>query len=183
METLTRHSWIHYTVCWIVKLVHGNIDQTLVNSLHGLLNSEIGGLMCHVITTEYRTRVHCIHMYHFAMQWSMWFISWFLVNIFVFNTTVQLGIIPETFFLFFSKNFYLFYNDYSTSYTIMLIGTDFAFRWSFIFATNKSPNLNFLNIMFLPQGWRDIWNSCFGWTKSRLGRCTFMHKPTRMIKL
>ena len=113
METLTRHSWIHYTVCWIVKLVHGNIDQTLVNSLHGLLNSEIGGLMCHVITTEYRTRVHCIHMYHFAMQWSMWFISWFLVNIFVFNTTVQLGIIPETFFLFFSKNFYLFYNNYS----------------------------------------------------------------------
>jgi len=65
METLTRHSWIHYTVCWIVKLVHGNIDQTLVNSLHGLLNCEIGGLMCHVITTEYRTCVHCIHvMYH-----------------------------------------------------------------------------------------------------------------------
>jgi len=40
------------------------IDQTLVNSLHGLLNCEIGGLDCRVITTEYRTRVHCIHMYH-----------------------------------------------------------------------------------------------------------------------
>ena len=42
-------------------VLHGNIDQTLVNSLHGLLNFEIGGLDCHVITTEYRTRVHCIH--------------------------------------------------------------------------------------------------------------------------
>ena len=40
------------------------IDQTLVNSLHGLLNCEIGGLDCHIITKEYRTRVHCIHMYH-----------------------------------------------------------------------------------------------------------------------
>ena len=41
-----------------------NIDQKLVNSLHRLLNCEIGGLDCRVITTEYRTRVHCIHMYH-----------------------------------------------------------------------------------------------------------------------
>ena len=31
-----------------------------MTSLHGLLNCEIGGLDCHVITTEYRTRVHCI---------------------------------------------------------------------------------------------------------------------------
>jgi len=28
------------------------IDQTFVNLLHGLLNCEIGGLDCHVITTE-----------------------------------------------------------------------------------------------------------------------------------
>jgi len=41
-----------------------NIDQKLVNSLHGLLNCEIGGLDCRVITTEYETRVHLIHMYH-----------------------------------------------------------------------------------------------------------------------
>jgi len=33
-----------------------------VNSLLGLLNCEIGGLDCHVIPTECRTRVHCIHM-------------------------------------------------------------------------------------------------------------------------
>jgi len=32
--------------------------------LHSLLNFEIGELDCHVITTEYRTRVHCIHMLH-----------------------------------------------------------------------------------------------------------------------
>ena len=41
-----------------------NIDQKLINSLHGLLNCEIGGLDYRVITTEYKTRVHCIHMYH-----------------------------------------------------------------------------------------------------------------------
>ena len=29
-----------------------NIDQTLVNSLHGLLNFKIGRLDCRVITTE-----------------------------------------------------------------------------------------------------------------------------------
>jgi len=45
-------------------LLYMNINQELVNSLHGLLNGEIGGLHCRVITTEYRTRVHCIHMYH-----------------------------------------------------------------------------------------------------------------------
>ena len=44
--------------------MHTNIDQTLVNSLHGLLNCEIGGLACLVITREYRTRVRCIHMTH-----------------------------------------------------------------------------------------------------------------------
>ena len=43
-------------------LLYTNIDQTLVNSLHGLLNCEIGGLDGHVITTEYRTRVHCTHV-------------------------------------------------------------------------------------------------------------------------
>ena len=47
----------------IFKLIlYTNIDQKLVNSLHRLLNCEIGGLECHVITTEYRTRVHRIHM-------------------------------------------------------------------------------------------------------------------------
>ena len=52
-----RHGITHNTY-------YTNIDQTLVNSLHGLLNCEIGGLDCHVITTEYRTCVYCIHMYH-----------------------------------------------------------------------------------------------------------------------
>jgi len=33
-----------------------HIDQTLVNSLHGPLTCEIGGIDCRVITTEYRTR-------------------------------------------------------------------------------------------------------------------------------
>jgi len=47
-----------------IHLLYTNIDQTLANSLHGLLNCEIGELDCHVITTEYRTRVHCIHMQH-----------------------------------------------------------------------------------------------------------------------
>ena len=41
-----------------VCILHGNIDQTLVNSLHCRLNFEIGILDCHVITTEYKTHVH-----------------------------------------------------------------------------------------------------------------------------
>ena len=44
------------------SLLYRNIDQKLVNSLHRLLNCEIGGLDCRVITPEYKTRVHCIHM-------------------------------------------------------------------------------------------------------------------------
>jgi len=43
-------------------LVHGNIDQTLVKSLHGLLYFEIGGLDGRVIITEYNTGFHSIHM-------------------------------------------------------------------------------------------------------------------------
>jgi len=31
---------------------HGNIDQTLLYSLHGSLNLEIGGLDCRVIATK-----------------------------------------------------------------------------------------------------------------------------------
>ena len=50
--------------CEGAKVLYRNIDQILVNSLHGLLNCELGVLDCRVSTTEYRTRVHCIHMYH-----------------------------------------------------------------------------------------------------------------------
>jgi len=39
----------------LVAILYRNIDQTLVNSLHRLLNCEKGGLDFHVITTEYRT--------------------------------------------------------------------------------------------------------------------------------
>ena len=63
-----------WSSCWLWFLVleicsglvytKNNIDQTLVSSLLRLLNCEIGGLDCHVITTEYRARDHCIHMWH-----------------------------------------------------------------------------------------------------------------------
>jgi len=33
------------------QVLHGNIDQTLANSLHGLQNFEIGGLDSRVIVT------------------------------------------------------------------------------------------------------------------------------------
>jgi len=46
----------------MLPLLYTNMDEKLVNSLHRLLNCEIGGLDCCVITTEYTTRVHCIHM-------------------------------------------------------------------------------------------------------------------------
>ena len=40
-----------------VYILYTNIDQKLVNSLHDLLNCEIDGLDCHVITTKYRTPI------------------------------------------------------------------------------------------------------------------------------
>ena len=50
----------HIVSIYLFLLLHGNIDQTLMNALLGVLNCLIGGLGCHVITIEYRTRVHCI---------------------------------------------------------------------------------------------------------------------------
>ena len=55
--TMYTH-WCH------IYILYTNIDQKLVNSLHALLNCEIDGFDYRVITSEYRTRVHCIHMYH-----------------------------------------------------------------------------------------------------------------------
>jgi len=57
-----RWSLMYYCIRTLTR--NSNIDQKLVNSLHRLLNCEKGGLDWHVITTKYRTRVHCIHMYH-----------------------------------------------------------------------------------------------------------------------
>jgi len=55
---------INYMLLAIVHKysLHGNIDQTLRNTLYRLLNCEIGGINGRVITTKYRTNVHCIHM-------------------------------------------------------------------------------------------------------------------------
>ena len=64
------------------QVLHGNIDQTLVNSLHGLLYFEIGGSDRRVITTEYISRIfEYICNTYFVMHWSMSFIQYFLVNI------------------------------------------------------------------------------------------------------
>ena len=46
----------------VFNVLYGKIDQTLVNLLHGLFICEINGLDGRVITAEYRTRVHYIHM-------------------------------------------------------------------------------------------------------------------------
>ena len=53
-----------------------NIDRTLVNPLHGLLNCGIGGLNWPVITTEYRTRVH-------------WTPVWLNTDVLICTTTVS----------------------------------------------------------------------------------------------
>ena len=59
------HLSVMYTLHVYNSLVlYTNIDQKRVNSLHRVLNCEIGGLDCRGITTEYRTRAHCIHIYH-----------------------------------------------------------------------------------------------------------------------
>jgi len=45
-------------------ILHGNIDQALLNALHGLLKHfKIGLLDCLVITSRI-TRVHRAHMFH-----------------------------------------------------------------------------------------------------------------------
>jgi len=38
--------------------LYTHIDQTLVNTLHRLLNCELGGLDCHVITTTCQLYTH-----------------------------------------------------------------------------------------------------------------------------
>ena len=47
---ITRYS----SVLTHPEVLYTNIDQTLMNSLQGLLNCEIGGLDGRVITTEYK---------------------------------------------------------------------------------------------------------------------------------
>ena len=69
---------------FVIDILYRNIDQTLVNSLHGLLNCEIGRLDCRVITTEYRPCVHCIHMLHlFCNDLFRSFRSIFVYNNFI----------------------------------------------------------------------------------------------------
>ena len=64
MDGFTFRYFISYILIWEFlfdqignTLLYTYIDPTLVNSLHWLLNCKIGWLDCHVITTEYRTRV------------------------------------------------------------------------------------------------------------------------------
>jgi len=47
--------------CHVTLVLQTNIDQKLVNSLHKLLNCEIGGLDYHIITTEYTCPL-CTHV-------------------------------------------------------------------------------------------------------------------------
>jgi len=48
--TIITDGYVWDTVI-VFQLLYTNIDQTLMNSLHGILNCEIGGLDCRVITT------------------------------------------------------------------------------------------------------------------------------------
>ena len=64
MSCTNKHSFVCEVRYCLFILLYTHIDQTLVNSLHRMLNCEIGGLDRHAITTEYRTRVHCIHLLH-----------------------------------------------------------------------------------------------------------------------
>jgi len=45
-----------------LRILHGNIDQTLVNYLHGLLSYELGRLYYRVIIIKYITCVRCVYM-------------------------------------------------------------------------------------------------------------------------
>ena len=61
--TLTFCCCLFWLPSSLLMIFYTNIDQKLVNSLHWLFNCEIVGLDCHIITPEYRTRVHCIHLF------------------------------------------------------------------------------------------------------------------------
>ena len=68
------------------------MDQTLVNSLHGVLNCEIGALDCHVITIQHRhvSIVYTCNAYC-VMHWSMYFFREGLVNVLIqYKTTMYL---------------------------------------------------------------------------------------------
>jgi len=75
----------------VILLLYTHIDQTLVNSLYGLLHCEIGGVDCRVSTTEYRTLVHCIHMLHLFCN-CMYFIREYLVSVLIQYMCFTLGI-------------------------------------------------------------------------------------------
>jgi len=53
---------INYNINKCARVLYTNIDQSLLISLHGVLNCAIGGLDCHVVTAEYRARVHSIQL-------------------------------------------------------------------------------------------------------------------------
>ena len=59
-----------------------NIDQTLVNSLHGLMNCEKGGLDCVLLqhSIKYVSILHTCNTY-FVMHWSILFIQECPVNV------------------------------------------------------------------------------------------------------
>ena len=71
----------------LTGVLYTNIDQTLVNSLHRLLNCELGGLDCHVIITEYRTRGYCIHMLHLFCNALVQVFFGSILSLFSYNTS------------------------------------------------------------------------------------------------
>jgi len=83
IDALCTFVWVYLHI-WL-WLVYTNIDLTLMNSLHKLLNYEIAGLERHFITTEYSTRVLCIHMHHLFYN-ALVYVSF--RSIFIYNTTI-----------------------------------------------------------------------------------------------
>ena len=80
-------------ICIYNYILYTNIDQKLGSSLHQLLNCVIGELDYHVITTEYRTHVQCIHMEHLfcnALVHVIYFVvsgqySFIILNVYMYN--------------------------------------------------------------------------------------------------
>ena len=58
---------------YLVELLYTNVDQKLVNSLHGLLTCEIGGLDCVVLLQQSIEQVSIVYTCntYFAMHWSV----------------------------------------------------------------------------------------------------------------
>jgi len=119
-------------------ILYRKIDQTLVDSLQGLLNFERVGLDCRVITTEYKTRVHWIHTEHLFCNTLVRVI--YSVVSGQYSYTIFTSITYSEVFVIFS---YWFAEHVPLTSSCSLITEKNTIVWCFVFRTNRKPICSF----------------------------------------